>query len=232
MVALTQWNPPPSYQLRNKKCMKDYHKIETLFERDMEGSKKLIEGKFRNEAVEYLKNNQWIFTEKVDGTNIRVHWDGHRVMFGGRTDAAQIPTNLMYKLNDLFLGITNEQLFEQKFGAQPVTFYGEGYGAKIQSGGAYSKEPEFILFDIAVGDTFLARKDIEELATTFNVKCVPIVFTGIIQEAVDYVKQKPNSLIAQEIKESEGLVGTPMIRVLDHRGNRIIIKIKVRDFIN
>ena len=29
--------------------MKEYHKIETLFERDMNGSKKLIEGKFRAE---------------------------------------------------------------------------------------------------------------------------------------------------------------------------------------
>lgn len=33
--------------------MNKYTKIETLFERDMEGSKKLIEGKFRNETVEF-----------------------------------------------------------------------------------------------------------------------------------------------------------------------------------
>ena len=44
----------------------------------MEGNKKLIEGKFRNECVEYLKDNDWIFTEKIDGTNVRVHWDGHK----------------------------------------------------------------------------------------------------------------------------------------------------------
>ena len=57
--------------------------------------KKLIEGKFRNPVVEFLKDNQWNFTEKIDGTNIRVHWDGHKVMFGGRTDNAQIPTSLV-----------------------------------------------------------------------------------------------------------------------------------------
>ncbi len=74
--------------------MNEYHKIETLFVRDMEGTKKLIEGEYRHPLVEYLKDNIWIFTEKVDGTNVRVHWDGHTVVFGGRTDNAQMPTVL------------------------------------------------------------------------------------------------------------------------------------------
>lgn len=52
--------------------MKEYTKIETVFERDMEGTKKLIEGKYRNETVAYLKDNEWICTEKIDGTNIGV----------------------------------------------------------------------------------------------------------------------------------------------------------------
>jgi hypothetical protein len=210
--------------------MKEYHKIETLFERDMEGTKKLIEGKYRNECVEYLKDNDWIFTEKIDGTNVRVHWDGHNVIFGGRTDNAQMPSPLIQTLNKLFLGITNEQLFEQKFGANPVTFYGEGYGGKIQSGGAYIKEQSFILFDVAVGETFLKREDVEEIAKAFSINVVPIVLVGTIKQAVDYVKTKPNSTIAEETKESEGLVGTPKARLTDFRGNRIIVKIKVCDF--
>ncbi len=210
--------------------MKEYHKIETLFERDMEGTKKLIEGRFRNEAVEYLKDNKWIFTEKVDGTNIRVYWDGHCVIFGGRTDNAQIPSRLVQTLNRLFLGITNEQLFEQKFGANPVTFYGEGFGAGIQSGGAYSSEAEFILFDIAVGETFLKRENILEIAKAFGINVVPIVLEGTIQQAVDYVKNHPKSLISREEKEMEGLVGTPPVRLTDVHGERLIVKIKTRDF--
>lgn len=54
--------------------MVKYHKIETVFKRDEEGSKKLIPGKFRSEAIEFLADNEWCFTEKIDGTNIRVHW--------------------------------------------------------------------------------------------------------------------------------------------------------------
>ena len=71
--------------------MLEYNKIETVFNRDTNGTKKLIEGSFRNETVEFLKDNIWTFTEKIDGTNIRVHWDGHKVEFGGRTDKADIP---------------------------------------------------------------------------------------------------------------------------------------------
>lgn len=211
--------------------MNEYHKIETLFERDMEGTKKLIEGKFRNPAVEFIKDNKWAFTEKIDGTNIRVYWDGHKVMFGGRTDAAQIPTDLMYALNDLFLGITNEQLFEQKFGATPVMLYGEGYGEGIQKGGGlYRKGKGFILFDVQVDGLWLERENVEDIAKAFNLKVVPIVLTGTIQEAVDYVKSNPKCTIAEQEREAEGLVGRPLVEMKDRRGNRVIVKVKSCDF--
>jgi hypothetical protein len=73
--------------------MRKYDKIETIFSRDMTGTKKLIPGVFRDPTVEFLRVNKWIWTEKVDGTNIRVYWDGHTVSFGGRTDNATIPAD-------------------------------------------------------------------------------------------------------------------------------------------
>lgn len=106
--------------------MVEYHKIETLFERD-EKTKKLIEGNYRNEAVRFLEHNMWDFTEKIDGTNIRILWDGHKVTFAGRTDKAQIPAELSNRLFELFGGEINEQLFEQKFGETEVMLCGEGY---------------------------------------------------------------------------------------------------------
>lgn len=210
--------------------MKEYHKIETLFTRDMEGNKKLIEGSFRNPAIEYLKDLQWNFTEKVDGTNVRVHWDGHTVIFGGRTDNAQMPTVLLYALQEKFSGTVNEQLFEEKFGGIPVTLYGEGFGGKIQSGGKYKKEQGFILFDVMIDDLFLERENVEDIARAFDIPIVPVVLVGTIQEAVDYVKAKPNSTIAVEERESEGLVGTPLVPLYDRRGNRVVVKVKVSDF--
>jgi len=95
--------------------MKEYHKIPTLFKRN-EKTKRLIEGEFTDPILEYLKDTEWVFTEKIDGTNIRVVWDGHKVSYFGRTDDSQIPAYLMNRLLELFGGDANEQLFEQKFG--------------------------------------------------------------------------------------------------------------------
>lgn len=45
---------------------------------------------------------EWDVYEKVDGTNIRVMFDGEKVKFGGRTNAAQIPCHLLEVLQELF----------------------------------------------------------------------------------------------------------------------------------
>lgn len=208
--------------------LEEYHKIESLYKRSHE-TKKLIEGEFTNSAIDYLKKNLWLFTEKIDGTNIRVFWDGHKVSFWGRTDKAQIPQKLANKLMQLFGGETNEQLFEQKFGDTPVMLVGEGYGAGIQGvGGLYSQEQDFILFDVMIADNWQPRESVEDIARYFNLKIVPIVLVGTIQEAVDYVKTKPASTIGKA--PSEGVVGRPLIELKDRTGKRVIVKIKVRDF--
>lgn len=209
--------------------MKEYHKIETLFKRDPK-TKKLIVGEYTNETVEYLKDNIWQFTEKVDGTNIRVYWDGHRVTFGGRTDNAMIPAHLINKLNDLFGGEVNEQLFEQKFGDTPVELFGEGYGPKIQSGGAYRDDVDFILFDVMIKDTYLKRESVEDIANYFGINIVPVVLEGTIQDGIDYVMNNLKSTIAVNGAELEGVVGRPKVEVLDRLGRRVIVKIKRRDF--
>lgn len=207
--------------------MLEYHKIETLFERD-EKTKKLIEGKFRNQTIEFLKDNKWQFTEKIDGTNIRIYWDGHKVTFAGRTDKAQIPANLANRLFELFGGEVNEQLFEQKFGEMPVMLVGEGYGEKIQNGGLYRKGQDFILFDVMIGNNWQSRESIEDVAKYFNIDVVPIVLEGTIQDGINFVKTKPKSKLG--IADSEGVVGRPIIELKDRTGNRIIVKIKVNDF--
>jgi len=207
--------------------MKEYHKIKNIFKRD-EKTKKLIENRFADPTIEFLKDLPWEFTEKIDGTNIRVGWDGHRVNFYGRTDNAQIPVRLMNRLLELFGGDANEQLFEQKFGNKPVMLIGEGYGAGIQKGGAYSREQEFVLFDVLIDDMYLMRDSVFDIATYFGVPAVPVVVVGTIQEGVDYVKSSPMSLIGTAM--SEGLVGRPKFELLDRRGERVIVKIRVCDF--
>ena len=209
--------------------MKEYHKIETLYERD-EKTKKLIIGKFRNPTVEFLKDNVWQFTEKVDGTNIRVYWDGHSVSFGGRTDNAQIPAHLINRLNELFGGETNAQMFEQKFGETEVELFGEGYGAKIQNGGGYRSDVDFILFDVLISDNYQPRESVEDIAKYFGIDVVPIVLEGTLQDGVDYVLNNRTSIVAKNGALIEGLVGRTKVETRDRCGKRNIVKIKYRDF--
>lgn len=206
-----------------------YNKIETVYNRDIEGTKKLIEGSFRNETVEYLKDNIWIWTEKIDGTNIRVHWDGHKVEFGGRTDKAQIPNHLLERLEELFGGNDNEELFEQMFGEKEVYLFGEGYGPKIQKvGSQYRDDVDFILFDIMINGNYQPREVMEQIAKALGIDCVPIILEGSIQHAIDFVKIKPISTIGNA--PMEGLVGRPKLELRDRTNNRLIVKVKVCDF--
>ena len=210
--------------------MREYHKIETVFNRSTDGDKRLIWGDYRNATVEYLANNIWQFTEKIDGTNIRIHWDGHNVEIGGRTDRAQIPKHLIDYLSATFLTPEVEEMFEQTYGEKDVILFGEGYGAKIQNGGDYRSDVSFILFDVLIGDNWQSREWIEATAKMFGIDVVPIVLEGTIGDGIDYVMQHNNSTIGNAIME--GVVGRPKVEMKDRLGNRIIVKIKWKDFKN
>lgn len=211
--------------------MRKYEKIKTLFVRNTNGTKKLIPGVFCDSTVEALANIDWIWTEKVDGTNIRIFWDGHTVTFNGRTDNAQIPNELVTYLSDIFCTNSAEEMFEQLFGEKEAILFGEGYGRKIQKVGSkyLPDKVGFILFDVLIGDNYQERNRVEDIALAFGVPVVPIVGQGSLKNAVDYVKTHPNSTIAREPVEMEGIVCRPCVELLDRTGNRLIVKIKWND---
>ena len=209
----------------------EYHKIQTLFKRDMEHGTKIILGNWTLPEFDYLQNNQWIFTEKVDGTNIRVMWNGESVIFGGKTDEAQMPIFLLYKLQELFEGITKRQMFKNKFGTEgKVYLYGEGFGAKIQKGGGnYIKDGvSFVLFDVKIDDLWLKREDVEDIAKHFEISIAPIIGEGTLNDAIKMTKKGFNSKWGDFI--AEGVVARPKIELKTRRGERIITKIKYKDF--
>ena len=214
--------------------MKQYHKIQTVYKRD-EKTKQIIEGEYSMPEFEYLKDNQWVFTEKVDGTNIRIMWNGTAVTFGGKTDDAQMPVFLLYKLQELFEGTAKRLLFKNTFndpeGEPPqVCFYGEGYGAKIQKGGGkYNPSGvDFVLFDVKISDWWLQRGVVEGIAAKFGIKTVPILGEGKLQDAIEMTRKGFNSRWGEFT--AEGIVAKPKVELKTRRGDRIITKIKFRDF--
>lgn len=210
--------------------MQPYHKIQNVFKRDMEnGGKSLIEGLYTLPEFGYLVDNDWIFTEKVDGTNIRVMWDGEKVTFGGRTERAHIPADLLNRLRERF---DNPELFAEF--ESGVCLYGEGYGAKIQKvGSRYRDDQDFILFDVRIGSWWLQRTDVENVADKFGVPVVPIVRECSLREGVDLIRSGGfDSLIANEQLPAEGVIGRPRMELTARNGSRIITKIKTCDFSN
>ena len=65
---------------------------------------------------------------------------------------------LLEYLNNKFINIETEELFEQKFGENDVILFGEGYGAKIQNGGLYRSDNSFILFDVMINGNYQNRE--------------------------------------------------------------------------
>ena len=169
---------------------------------------------------------------KIDGTNIGVVWDGHTVHFQGRTERAQLPSKLVAYLTDTFSSNAAQELFEQKFGEMSVILFGEGYGAGIQNGGLYREDQTFILFDVYLieQDLWLKRDAIEDIAQCFNIEAVPVIMVGTLPEAVEFVKTRPSSTIGNA--KMEGLVCKPLEEVRDRMGNRVVVKIKCKDFPN
>lgn len=207
-----------------------YHKIPSIYKREEQRPFNLIEGEYSEPELELLKDVQWVFTEKVDGTNIRVIWDGHKVTYGGRTDNADMPRHQTDMLESLFGGSDVEQMFEQVFGEANVVLYGEAYGAKIAKGGGnYSDTQKFVLFDVKVGDIYLERHNVEDIASKFTLDVVPIVATGTLEEGVKLVKDGLKSQWGDFL--AEGLVAKPAVDLFDRTGHRIITKIKHRDLV-
>jgi hypothetical protein len=208
--------------------MKEYHKIQTVLKRDPENNNKtLIEGRFSLPEFEYLKDNAWIFTEKVDGTNIRVIYDGHQIIFGGKTDRAQIPAALVNRLNEKFIPLTG--VFGEIFDSAEVCLYGEGYGAKIQKGGGnYRQDQDFVLFDVMVGEWWLQRPDVEDVAVKLGLDVVPVIGRGTLAEMIDLARTGFKSTWGNF--KAEGIVARPEIELKMRNGNRLITKIKHKDF--
>ena len=205
--------------------MTEYHKIQNVYKRDME-NKKLLEGKWTLPEFEYLAHNQWIFTEKVDGTNIRIMIDIDSITFGGRTDQAQIPAQLMNRLNERFLPLTDELC--SLFGGN-ACLYGEGYGAKIQKGGGnYRSDQDFVLFDVLCDGWWLRRDDVADVAEQLEIDVVPVLGRGTLFDAVAWAKMGITSTWG--MFEAEGIVARPEVELKTRSGNRIITKIKGRDF--
>jgi hypothetical protein len=234
----------------------EYPKIHSLFKREdwyfkedvkakpQVGRQSLIEGDYA--LPEFGNVQKWLVQEKIDGTNVRIFFEGLfneteerlsneiksdlAISIYGRTNNADVPKPLIDHIKSIF---TWEKLIEifppQK--VRRVLFFGEGYGARIQKGGGnYRKDMGFILFDVQIGDTWLKQEDVKDIAEKLGIPYAPIIGIMTEEEIVAYVKSKPLSLCSEDPQVLEGIVARSEPLMLLRNGDPLMFKLKCKEF--
>ena len=87
------------------------------------------------------------------------------------------------------------------------------------------------MFDVKIGDWWLTREANEDIAKKLNIGVVPIIGIWKLEQAIEYVKNGFKSTIADNKEyKAEGLIMKPKTELFNRRGERIIAKIKHKDF--
>lgn len=229
----------------------EYPKIETLFARD---GKFVVDTSAPKRPV-FASINKWHVTEKIDGTNIRVIMTpDSEITIGGRTDRANIPGDLVATLLRLYIPEKMREvlwgpLLEQNGGELPeeslrptITIFGEGYGAGIQKGGelrAKERGKNFrafdVLFEYPDRKFWLDHADIVDVVTKLGGEVVPYLGIWTFDDIVERVKIGVPSVVSRLESGSmnlvaEGVIARPLEQLFDKWGNRIILKLKTKDF--
>ncbi len=201
-----------------------YHKIQSVFKRDPANNhKRFLMWDFTLPEFECLKDIHWEGTEKIDGTNIRLYKDGR---ICGRTDNAQIPTSLMVHL------LTVSKKLQESDLPDSTVLYGEGYGEKIQNGHQYIPNGQsFALFDVMICGNFQPRSSVLDVAVKLDIPVAPVIEC---MSLVDWVKAIQAGEFIDSVlhpgAENEGVVLRPLTELRTRTGDRIITKLKFKDF--
>jgi hypothetical protein len=207
----------------------EYHKIETLFERD-KATFVVDPSKLKASVLSTIRD--WDVTEKIDGTNIRVMLsESGEVSFGGRTNGAQIPADLIQHLIRTFQQDKLKSAMWIDGAPVEAILFGEGYGPGIQKGGGlYRSDKSFILFDVLVaGKWWLDHDAVNDVAKKLGIDVVPYLGRMTLDQIVELVRNPFLSKIGTAI--AEGVVARPIETLFDKRMERIIIKLKTKDFV-
>ncbi len=208
--------------------MVTWPKIPHVFKYDTKGN--MCFGVFSSPNISYLADNKWIWTEKIDGTNIRIIWDGYNLTYKGRKEKSEIPEFLLSRLKEIFE--PRKHLIEQMFGNKTAILFGEGYGNRINKNRYKLDSVEWIMFGAWVNGVFVDSP--ETIADELNLPMVPLYGIYTLNEIITSFQENPEkeSLLFDNII-SEGLVGVPATYPLLHtkEGNPIMVKIITENFI-
>lgn len=219
-----------------------YPKIETLFRR---GADFKVDTK-QVRCPQFTAVDRWVVEEKCDGMNIQVHMmdpgygliEGaeqitREVIIQGRTPNANFRPGWMDYLKSIFTAPLAEALFKSELHpGHKVTLFGELMGPKINGNPHGLTELEFRGFDVLVnGVRWMERDRLNQVLHHFKIKGAPLV--GSCQFAfaiIEWVQRKSFESMVSKNGYFEGVVCRPARELQTQKGDRLIWKLKTKDF--
>jgi hypothetical protein len=116
----------------------------------------------------------------------------------------------------------------------PIIIYGEGYGAGIQRGGIYSKNKDYRVFDVRIGNAYHDYEFVEKFCIDCQLNIVPLL--GEVREitygeCITSLEKFKDTLINEGTGGNpEGIVYKFEPVLLNKYGERLIFKVKKKDF--
>ena len=185
-----------------------------------------IENLYRPAAQSILLFREVYALEKIHGTSAHVGWhstDGNPQLtyFAG----GESHTNFVALFDDAALRAAFIAI-----GHPDVIVYGEAYGGKQQGmRHTYGDKLCFIVFDVKIGETWLAVPDAEDVAKKLGLEFVPYHRVSADLAVLDAERDRPSEVAVRrgivEPKPREGVVLRPL-REFSLNGHRVIVKHK------
>lgn len=161
--------------------------------------------------------------EKVHGTSAHITWANGKISYfsGGE------PHDRFVRL----FGLVNLDAGFQAVGQLDVTVYGEAYGGKQQGmRETYGEDLRFIVFDVKIGDRWLAVPQMVQVADALGLEVVPWEKTSTDLAVLDAIRDRPSEVAVRRgvsaARPREGIVLRPLIELTTNAGDRIIAKHK------
>ena len=185
---------------------------------------------YRPEAQGILLFKEVYALEKIHGTSAHISWrstDGNPQLIyfaGGESHA-----NFVALFDDAALRAAFTAI-----GHPEVTVFGEAYGGKQQGmRHTYGDKLSFIVFDVKIGETWLAVPDAEDVAKKLGLEFVPYHKVTTELTALDAERDRPSEAAVRRgitaPKPREGVVVRPL-REFSVNGHRVIVKHKGEAF--
>ena len=212
--------------------MYEYENIPEPYVRDPD-SKKFLRGWHSRDEIAYLHRNLWVCIEKIKGIQAKVIWDGaeNRIQFHSQSKpSVKVPESALQLLQDTFRTDEMRERLRTAFGMQTAVLYCECFGGDVRQGEAYSKDCSLVVFDVYFPKKHLYldfTDAIEVVERKLGLKFVPLVGYMTLDAAMDYVQMQPASFFGDA--PLYGLICRPSPGLLDLQGNRIAVKLEVKE---